>query len=229
VELARRAPGALGRAGPLIACAAGFCVTAGLVASGALTGLDQYAVDHWMPWLSPRPTSSGLDLTGLYQPFDWSSSAWETLLEVWTYPASVLVSGLVFAAGCTLLARAGRRYAAAVWAFTWVAANGAEVVGKSLLERGALYGTAGAERLHVSGFDYAFPSGHSARAIVVAGLVGYLWPRLGLPAAVWAALVLPALVVSAAHVPSDVVGGTFLGVLAVLAARAASDLRLRRR
>ena len=67
------------------------------------------------------------------------------------------------------------------------------------------------------------------RAVLVAGVVAFVWRRVGWPAAVWALLVPVCLVASSAHVPSDVAGGLIFGLLVVLVTYAAiGTARLRR-
>ena len=59
-----------------------FVAMAALVAAGAFTWLDQYAVSHLMPWLRPRHrpsvTFASLTLPGVRGPLG------RALLDVWT-------------------------------------------------------------------------------------------------------------------------------------------------
>jgi hypothetical protein len=59
------------------------------------------------------------------------------------------------------------------------------------------------------------------RAVLVAGVLLYVWRRVGLVAAAWAALMPIFLVAASWHVPSDVAGGIVFGLIAVLTAYAA--------
>src|SRR5207248_10559470 len=95
-----------------------------------------------------------------------------------------------------------------------------ELVGKAGLERPAVHWSNGIRPVHVVAFDHSYPSGHSARAVVLAALVAYTFPRLRRAAAAWVVLVPAGLVVAGDHTVSDVVGGTLLGLLLVLALRA---------
>ena len=194
-----------------LAAAVGLAALAVLVVSGALTRVDQYAVDHWMPKLGKGDDDTAMLSWGQLYPH--LGSPLEAVCNLWTFPASPLVSTLVLAAGCWTLARRGRRDAALAWAVAWVLANAAEVLGKSVLTRPALRVAGGAYR----GFDSSFPSGHALRAVLLAAFVATVWPRLTWPAVVWAALVLPALVLNGAHTPSDVLGGALLALVVVAA------------
>jgi membrane-associated phospholipid phosphatase len=227
--LPRRRP--IDRSGAALAgLALAFAVLAGLVLGGALTRLDRHAVAHWMPGFDPSRAHHVIPpVSGIFMPFALDSTAWEQAADVFTYPASVLVSILVYAAGCAVLLRRGDRAAALVWAVVWPAANVVEVALKAAIERPALYGAKHGTLYHVRSFDHSFPSGHSMRAVLVAGLVWYVWRRLGPWAAAWAALGPAALVVSSAHVPSDTAGGVLLGLVVVLLAfRAVPRVRARR-
>ena len=54
--------------------------------------------------------------------------------------------------------------------------------------------------------------------ILVAWALALVWRRAGPWLALWAALVGPALVLVSAHTISDIVGGAFVGLIAVVAA-----------
>jgi membrane-associated phospholipid phosphatase len=188
-----------------------------LLVGGVLDPVDRYAVSHLMPGLEPAEADETVPpVTGLFMPFGLGTPSWQKALELWTYPASVLVSLLVFGFACWTLVRRGRRVAALVWAGTWVAANAVEVMLKVGLTKPALTVVEGGAVHHVRPFDHSFPSGHTLRAVLVAGIVAYVWPRLAVPAAIWALLVPALLVAASAHVPSDVIGGLVLGLLAVV-------------
>ena len=183
---------------PRVAIAGGLltALLATLAATGVLRSVDQYAVDHLMPWLQVRPhhlvTFAALTVPSLHPP------AANTALELWTYPAAVLPSLLIVLVAARRLSRAD----AVVWCALWCAGNAVEVAGKLLLRKPDLYHHA----IHVASFDTSLPSGHTIRAFVLAGAVASAW-RSGRLALVWAASVPFALVVSAAHTPSDVAAG----------------------
>jgi membrane-associated phospholipid phosphatase len=195
--------------------AVAFGALVALVVSGALTGADQYSVDHLMPAIEPGDMGSA-PLFGVDQlyPHPHASRPLDAICDLWTYPASPLISALVLVACCVVLIRRGRRSTALAFAVAWIVVNAVEVFGKRVLERPPLTvpgrGTLGF-------FENSFPSGHSTRAVLTAAGVAIVWPRLAVPAFLWAAGVLPALVILGAHTPSDVLGGALLGVLAVLA------------
>jgi membrane-associated phospholipid phosphatase len=177
-------------------------LVATLAATGMLRSLDQYAVDHWMPWVHPGPhrliTVAALTVPSFHPP------AGKVALELWTYPAAVLPSLLVvlFAAG-RLAHREGF-----VWPALWCAGNAIELAGKLSLHKPALHH----HGLHVAVFDTSLPSGHTIRSFVLAGAAASAW-RSGRLAFVWAATVPFALVVLGAHTPSDVLTGVFVAVM----------------
>lgn len=185
--------------------AALFAATAALVASGVLTGLDQYAVSHLMPWLRPRHqpfvTLSSLTLPGVDGPVV------RALLDLWTYPAAFVPSGLLVLAVAWRLRSAGEIRAAITWCVLWVAGNAIELAGKLGIDRPPLY----RHGVHVSGFDHSLPSGHTIRSLLVAATLAYTW-RGGRLAFLWAAGVLGALVVLGHHTPTDVAAGAFVAL-----------------
>jgi membrane-associated phospholipid phosphatase len=173
-----------------------FLVTAALVAAGVFHGADQYAVSHWMPWSHPRRHRL-LALRGLFLPAT-SGSVARRALEVWIYPASVFVSGVI-------VAWIGLRTRSLVWPALWIAGNAIELAGKLIVRRPALFH----DGLHVVAFDHSLPSGHTIRAFVLAGALAWTWRR-GRLAFVWAVTVPVVLVLLGAHAPLDVVAGAFV-------------------
>ena len=198
---------------PRLAIAGGLlaALTATLTAAGTLRHVDQYAVDHLMPWLQvrhhPFVTVGALSVPSFDPP------AANIALELWTYPAAFLPSLLIVLAAGWRLARRD----AIVWCALWLAGNAVELAGKLTLRKSDLYHHA----VHVASFDTSLPSGHTIRALILAGAVASAW-RWGRLAFVWAATVPFALVVEGAHTPSDVLAGVF--VVLTLAAWA-PDLR----
>jgi membrane-associated phospholipid phosphatase len=184
-----------------------FAATAALVEHGSLTRLDQHAVTHLMPWLQARPvghlTVWSLTVPSLHLPIA------KALLTLWVYPAAVLPSALLVGAAAWTLHRRGDDEAAATWCVLWFVANVLEVAGKWLIERPALYSSAG---FHVSAFDHGLPSGHTLRSLVVAGALAYTW-RWGWLAVVWAGSVAIALVPLGWHTPTDVAAGIFVALM----------------
>lgn len=197
------------------ALAAALAVVTALVLSGALTSVDQFSLDHLMPWLAPG-SPAGSATAGFYRPFTFHSATAIKLLDLWTYPCSVLVSGIVIAtAGVVLWQRVGQAAGLALPA-AWVIGNAIEVIGKHTIIRPALYGTANGVRIHVTAFDDSFPSGHMIRGVLVAGAVVLVWKPATRWAVAWVVLVGPALVLQAAHTTTDVVGGALVGLILLL-------------
>jgi membrane-associated phospholipid phosphatase len=188
---------------PRLAIAGGLlsALTATLAATGALRSIDQYAVDHLMPWLQlrhhPLVTLGSLTVPSLHPP------AANTALELWMYPAALVPSLILVLVAASRLARTD----AFTWCALWCAGNAVELAGKLSLRKPALYH----RTFHVSVFDTSLPSGHTIRAFIVAGAVTAAW-RSGRLAYVWAATVPIALVITGAHTPSDVVAGACVAV-----------------
>jgi len=200
-------------AGALVLCAV-------LVRTGALTGIDDWAIDHVMPALDPHSDAGIVSSSGLWRPFRLDAPWWDKLLDAYLYPASFLASAAVVVATCALLARRGRTLPALLWLTAWLGANGVELVGKVGIERPDVRWSNGPRPIHVVSFDHSFPSGHSARAVVLAALLAFAFPRVRFAAAAWVVLVPAVLVAAGDHTVSDVVGGTLLGLLLVLAVHA---------
>src|SRR5260370_39252466 len=121
----------------------------------------------------------------------------DVVANVVTVPAQALVSSVLLGACCLVLYARGRRRAALVWAASWLACNGVEVLCKSVLARPLLH-RAG---LQLAAFESAFPSGHAVRALLLAAAAAFVWPAVArlLPARAAAALVL--LEVASLHEP----------------------------
>jgi PAP2 superfamily len=211
------ANGAAGGLAAIGATAVGFGLLAWLVTAGSLSGVDQYAVDHWMPDFEPSAGSSSSLVHELYPHL---GSPLETFCNLWTFPASPVVSGVVVACCCAAFVRRGRPAAGLAWGGAWLAGNLVEVIGKQVLHRPALHALVAGMRVSFASFGHSFPSGHALRAVITATVLATVWKRATLPALVWTLIALPALVVAAAHTPSDVVGGVLVALLAVLSVRA---------
>lgn len=188
-----------------------------LVVAGKCTRLDQYAIDHWMTRVGTGPAHNSV--WDAIAPYPAGGSLAQIAFNIWTFPASVLVSGVLLALCCVVLERRGQHQAAGGWIIAWVVVNAIEVAGKGLLHRPALSAAVHDARVPVAGFATSFPSGHTARALVVAFMLATVWPRLSRPAYLWAAVTCILLVASGDHTPSDIAGGalTALLVLAALA------------
>jgi membrane-associated phospholipid phosphatase len=204
----------------LLVTAAALAVCTVLVLTGALTGIDDWAIDHVMPALDPHSRAGIVSSSGLWRPFPLDAPWWYKLLDAYLYPASFLASATIVALACAVLLRRGRTLPALLWLGAWLGANGAELVGKVGIERPDVRWSNGPRPIHVVSFDHSFPSGHSARAVVLAALLAYAFPSVRFAAAAWVVLVPAVLVVAGDHTVSDVVGGTLLGLLLVLAVHA---------
>ncbi len=183
-----------------------------LVAAGSLTRIDQFSVDHLMPWLRARPQAPG-GSAGFYRPFKLHSSTWSKFFDLLTYPCSVLISGLVVIWAAVFLWKRYGPVVALAPAVAWVIGNAIEVIGKGTINRPPLYRKANGVPVHVDAFDDSFPSGHMMRGVIVAFAIGLVFTRSWKWAALWAVLVGPALVLEAAHTITDVVGGALVGCL----------------
>jgi membrane-associated phospholipid phosphatase len=194
------------RSTALLACA--FAALAALVAAGAFSRVDQWAVDHLMPEANFRNEGGGL-LEGLVPLLhsNWSST-YAVAANIVTLPASFLVS-LAIAFACSR--------ALAAFLITAVAV---EVLCKEVLTRPALYDGS----FHITAFDSSFPSGHALRTMMVAAAVGWRWPRTRLIAGVWATASLVLIQLAGWHTPTDIAGGVLLAALALLGARGAGAL-----
>jgi membrane-associated phospholipid phosphatase len=192
--------------------AGAFAALAALIAAGAFTRLDQWAVDHLMPGASFHNEGGGL-LEGLVPLLhsNWSSG-YSIAANIVTLPASFLIS-LAIAFVCS------RSLAAAL-----IAAVAVEALCKEVLARPALYDGS----FHIAPFDSSFPSGHALRAVIVAAAIAWRWPRSRPLAAAWAVVSLVLIQLAGWHTPTDIAGGVILAGLALLGARAAGALGRRR-
>lgn len=191
------------RSAALIALACAFAALAGLVAAGAFTRVDQWAVDHAMPGASFHHTPGPL-INGLVPLLHagWSSP-YAIAANIVTLPASFLIALAIVLACSRVLAAA------------LIAAVAVEVLCKELLDRPALHDGS----FHISAFDSSFPSGHALRTMLVAGAIAWRWPRSSPAAAAWVVISVVLLELAGWHTPSDLAAGVVLGGLALLGAR----------
>ena len=201
-----------------VVLAVAYATLAVLVAAGAFTGVDQWAVEHLMPSASfhrGRPGWLEAAVPLLHQRFD---SPLAVAADIVTLPAAALVSLAIVVAAWRV---AGLGLVAA-----WAAGSAVELLCKHVLVRPAVYdGT-----FHVAAFDSSFPSGHALRAVLVAYAVARLWPRARRVAIIWVVASVVLLLRAGWHTPTDLVGGLLLGGLAVSALvgwRRAGALRAR--
>jgi membrane-associated phospholipid phosphatase len=184
--------------------AGSFAALATLVAAGACTGVDQWAVDHVMP--GGRFTGGEPSLVEALVPLAAThfESGWSIAVNVVTLPASFLVALVLTAWRSRLLA------------VLLVAAVAVETLCKAVLARPELHHGA----THVVAFDDSFPSGHTLRAVIVAGAFASPW------SAAWAAASIVLIQLAGWHTPTDILGGVLLGLGALLCARALRGRRV---
>jgi membrane-associated phospholipid phosphatase len=200
----------------LAAGAAAFAALAGLVASGAATGLDQWACNHLMPFAG-KPTAPPTFLESLVPLLH---AGWHPLgaaiADVVTLPGQLVVSFVLVAVGAWKLRAPG-------WIAAWLAAVVVEIAIRHILTRPALYRGG----VHAVAFDSSWPSGHALRCALVAVVLAVAWPRLRWALGAWLVAAVLLLLLAGAHTPTDLAGGLLLALLACGTARAAGALRER--
>jgi membrane-associated phospholipid phosphatase len=205
--------------------AAAFAALAGLVASGATTGLDQWAVEHAMP-LAGAPSSAPTTLESivplLHAPFHPLGVG---VTEIVTLPGQVVFSLLLVLVAARRLWTRGRVDAAVYLTAAWLVAVAVELVFRYTLTREPLY----RDGVHLVGFDSSWPSGHALRCALVAAALAAAWPRLRIPLEIWLAAVFVLLELAGLHTPTDLVGGLLLASAAVAGALALEGSGLLRR
>jgi membrane-associated phospholipid phosphatase len=209
-----------------VAAAAAYAALGGIVASGAATGLDQWASSHAMPLAAGRPGPPPTLLESvvplLHAAFHPAGFA---VAEIVTLPGQVLVSLLLVLAAAWRLRALGRLDAAAGWLAAWLGGSAVEVLCKHLLTRPALT----RDGLHVVSFDASWPSGHALRCAVVACALAAAWPRLRGVLVIWLAAAVALLELAGAHTPTDLIGGLLLAALAASGVAALEGSALLRR
>jgi membrane-associated phospholipid phosphatase len=200
------------------ALAAAYAALAVLVATGAVNGIDQWAIDHIMPGLGDASVAP----TKLEALVPLLHSGWNTPLvilgNIVTLPAQALVASAIAAVCWLTLMRRGRTRAARAWSIAWIVANVVEVLCKSVLERPLLH----APRQLLYAFQSSWPSGHTLRSVLLALTVATVWPAAARWVAAWAAATLVLLEVDGYHVPTDIAGGLLLALIAADIARRAA-------
>jgi membrane-associated phospholipid phosphatase len=184
------------------ACAAAFGALAGLVASGALNGLDQWCVDHAMPFgggssASPTVVESVVPL--LHAEFHPFGAA---VAQVVTLPGQVVISSLLVLAAAWKLRNA-------LWIAAWLFAVAAELVFRHALMRPELH----RDGVHLVAFDTSWPSGHALRSALVVAALAAAWPALRIPLALWLVAVAVLLELAGFHTPTDIAGGLILAAV----------------
>jgi membrane-associated phospholipid phosphatase len=209
----RHAPSAFITALPTVACAFAFAILATLVGLGQLTGVDQFAVYHLMPWLTPNPAPVSLrDGLKLY-------SGSFKLTDAITLIGGALPASAIAVLLAGLLVRRGRRVTAFLLVALFVVGVGMESLLKMLLTRPELRVWHDGRLLRLAGFDSSFPSGHALRVTFLAAMVVTLWPRLAPLAWLAVAVIALTLEFGGFHTPSDVAGGLLLAGVLLLVTR----------
>jgi membrane-associated phospholipid phosphatase len=196
-----------------------------LVASGAATGLDQWAVEHAMP-LAGAPSTAPSTLEGivplLHAPLHPLGVG---VTEMVTLPGQVILSFLLVLVAAWRLRKRGRMEAAVCWTAAWLVAVAVELVFRHTLTRPPLY----RDGVHLVGFDASWPSGHALRCALVAAALAAAWPRLRIPLGTWLAAVVVLLELAGFHTPTDLAGGLLLATAAAAGALAVERSGLLRR
>jgi membrane-associated phospholipid phosphatase len=197
-----------------LAAAAAYAALAGLVASGAATGLDQWACSNAMP-LAGAPGSPPTFLESLVPLFhsSWHSTGY-VVASLITLPGQVVISFLLVLVAAWRLAGRGRLDAALAWTAAWIVAVAVEFLCRHVLSRPELH----RDGVHVLGFDASWPSGHMLRCALVAAAFAVAWPRLRPVLGLWLAAVAVLLELAGFHTPTDVLGGLLLATVACTAA-----------
>lgn len=213
------------RARAAVAVAAAYAALAGLVASGALTGVDQWASEHAMPGAgAPGPPPTFVEsLVPL-----WHARVGGVLngvAEVVTLPGQVLVSLALVAGAAAVLRRRRQPAAGAALLAAWALGTAVEVVCKRALTRPELT----RHGLHLRAFDNSWPSGHTLRCVLVAAALAAAWPHARAVLAGWLAAAVALLELAGFHTPTDIAGGLLLAALLLLAVRELEDSALLRR
>jgi membrane-associated phospholipid phosphatase len=149
-----------------------------------------------------------------------------TAADIVTLPAQSVLSFVVVGAVALVLHRRGRTEAAVLWLSALVLATAIEVVTKHALVRPPLY----RDGVHIVAFDSSWPSGHAARAAIIAAAAAVAWPRLRGVLALWLVAAVVLLELAGIHTPTDLAGGLLLAALfgaAALEAERSGALRRR--
>jgi membrane-associated phospholipid phosphatase len=192
-----------------------FAALGALVAAGALTGLDQWACDHLMPFAG---AASGGQPTVLESLIPLYHASWQpagvAVTQIVTLPGQVLISFAIVAVGAWKLR-------APAWIVVWVGAVAVEFVLRHVLTRPALY----RDGVHITAFDSSWPSGHALRCALVAAVLAAVWPHARTAIVVWLIAAAVLLELAGFHTPTDVAGGLLLALLGCGAALAAGRAR----
>jgi len=171
---------------PAAVCGALLVALAVLVASGSSARFDHFMQDHLSPLAHGPQRDHPFLLTWLNE---WLTIAMSIAAPFLSTAAALL--------GCLLLALRGRRDRAIIWLCAYGAGLLIEVVGKLTA-------------------DPSYPSGHTLRAMLLAGLASELWPRRQPWFWGFAAFVILGIILKGTHPPSDIVGGVLAATMLLL-------------
>ena len=195
-----------------------LAVLGALVSAGALKSIDTYAVHHLMPFgtgLSDNHTTLFSRLVA----YSGDRFRAGTALRV---PASLLPSAVLVTIFSAFLWRAGRRRLALFWLAALFLVDVAEWAGKHVIAKPQMtivyHGV-----VTPVGFTHTYPSGHAARAAIVAAAAASVWRRLWPLFALWFVAVVVTAELDANHTPSDLLGGIFLAAGLIAAILAVED------
>jgi membrane-associated phospholipid phosphatase len=196
-----------------------LCLVGSLVARGVFGSSDEYAVRHLMPFASPPASGSSSALATL---FAWPSGGLEPGSAL-RLPASAGLSALLVVVLAALLWRKRRRALALLFIVAFGLENLAEGFGKLVITKPALSQIVDGA-LRPAGYAHTFPSGHVARAALLAALATAVWPRLWPFFWAWFAAVVDSAELDGIHTPSDILGGLLLAGAAIAGAFALSEV-----
>jgi membrane-associated phospholipid phosphatase len=188
------------RRGQVTAWALAATLFAALVVLGAVVRQGRLeAIDHFA-YLHLQPLRKG----------DWS---------LLTTPAGPLAAPLLLIAGAVAMRRPATVRVA--WMLVFAASIPIELAGKRLVLRPHV----DADRLPWHAHD-GFPSGHTMRGVILAGVLATAFPPARLPLIVWAAANAALVETTGMHPLSEVVGGLLGGAALVACVWAARRTRI---
>jgi len=199
-----------------------------LVVTGALTGLDNYAVRRLMPGLYPYVVHGRVWAWSAHTIVQNPNRIVNRIADRTIAPADSLPSLVLLTAtlGLGIAARRISVRSAAIWAGAFVATLLAEQLGKHTISRPALLLPTPGGLVQLTKFDHSFPSGHATRAIMLAVVMASLlpWRPVRILPVLWATVVVFLLVLAGTHALTDVLGGILLSATAVLACASVAPL-----
>jgi membrane-associated phospholipid phosphatase len=130
-----------------------------------------------------------------------------------TTAAGPVAASLLVLAGAARLRRAPRVRAA--WVLAFAAGIAIEIAGKRLVERAGI----DADRMPWMAHD-GYPSGHTMRGVLVAGVLASVWPRARLALVAWAVTNAALVEATGMHPLSEVTGGLLAGMALIASVRA---------